>query len=82
MQHADETVIMLALILAVTLSQGPPQEDPGFTNIWARHGAAMDAEGITRPMAAQAYTLNEGLYHLGLSRAYLEDDDVNPEASQ
>ena len=43
MQHADETVIMLALILAVTLSQGPPQEDPGFTNIWARHGAAMDA---------------------------------------
>jgi hypothetical protein len=67
---------MLTAILAALLVQIAPQEDPGFTDIWIRYGSAMEAEGITRRMAAQAYTWTEGQYHLGLCRPYLEHRDV------
>ena len=63
-------------ILAALLIQTDPQEDPGFTDIWNRYGSAMEAEGITRRMAAQAYTWTEGQYHLGLCRPYLDREDV------
>jgi hypothetical protein len=36
----------------------------------------MEAEGITRRMAAQAFTWTEGQYHLGLCRPYLDQSDV------
>lgn len=67
---------MIAIIAAALLLQATPQEDPGFTDVWSEYGSAMEAEGITRRMAAQAYTWTEGQYHLGLCRRYLDQDDV------
>lgn len=67
---------MIALVVATMLLQEPTREDPGFTDIWNQYGSQFEAEGVTRPMGALAYTWTEGQYHLGLCRPYLKAEDV------
>ncbi|MEQ1509033.1 MAG: hypothetical protein ABL909_01365 [Sphingopyxis sp.] len=61
-------------IAALTLIAASP--DTGFDAIWQEHGAALEAQGVTRPMAHQAFIWTEGQYHLGICLPYISESDL------
>jgi hypothetical protein len=61
-------------IAALALIAATP--DRGFDAIWQEHGTALEAQGIARPMAHQAFIWTEGQYHLGICLPYISESDL------
>jgi len=61
-------------IAALALIAASP--DKRFDAIWQEHGAALEAQGITRPMAHQAFIWTEGQYHLGICLPFVSERDL------
>lgn len=64
-------VSSLALLVAA-----PAAQDRHFENIWRSDGPALEAEGITKPMARQAFLWTEIQYHLGRCLPYISEGDL------
>ena len=62
------TVIALVLIAA--------KPEGGFESIWRTDGPALEAQGITQPMARQAFLWTELQYHLGICGSFMAENDL------
>lgn len=66
---------LAALVASLSLSS-PVWAQDSFDRLWVEHGAALEAEGITQPMARAAIHWTELQVHLGRCRSGLEPDTV------
>lgn len=67
------TLPVISLIW-LTLTAAAPQQKSN--DIWSKYGDQLAAEGITEPMTRQAMLWVEFQYHLGICRAYINEDHL------
>lgn len=64
------TLILFALALIAA------KPESGFESIWRNDGPALEAQGITQPMARQAFLWTELQYHLGMCGGIMAESDL------